>query len=141
MDKSLNVLVSGTYDILHGGHIQFFEDAKTLGDTLTVCFASGEIIKLGKNRVAAYPDDHKRKLLESLRCVDRVVESSDLDAVFNFDKHAMSKEYHVLAVTSDDKHIAEKVERYPHMRVVVLPKRNVLSDLSTTKIRYNVKND
>jgi glycerol-3-phosphate cytidylyltransferase-like family protein len=39
------VIVSGCYDLLHGGHIQFFNEAKALGGTnatLTISFASGE---------------------------------------------------------------------------------------------------
>jgi cytidyltransferase-like protein len=34
--------VSGCYDVLHAGHLQFFRDAKALGDYLTVSFASSE---------------------------------------------------------------------------------------------------
>lgn len=141
MEKNIKVLVSGTYDILHGGHIQFFEDAKKLGDSLSVCFASEEVIKLNKGRKAAYPDDHKKKLLESIKWIDFVLPSSEIDPVFNFAKYGDSGEYQILAVTSDDKNIGVKAERFPNMYVVVLPKRNELSDLSTTKIRENIKNE
>lgn len=37
------VFVSGCYDILHAGHVQFFREARALGDHLTVCFASNEV--------------------------------------------------------------------------------------------------
>ena len=33
------VFVSGCYDVLHAGHVEFFRAAKALGDHLTVCFA------------------------------------------------------------------------------------------------------
>lgn len=33
------VFVSGCYDIIHGGHVEFFQQAKALGDYLVVCFA------------------------------------------------------------------------------------------------------
>ena len=44
------IFVSGCYDILHAGHVQFFNEAKALGDHLTVCFASDEILWKHKNR-------------------------------------------------------------------------------------------
>jgi len=38
------VFVSGCYDILHAGHVQFFTEARALGDHLTVCFASEKFV-------------------------------------------------------------------------------------------------
>ncbi|MFZ9683667.1 MAG: adenylyltransferase/cytidyltransferase family protein, partial [Cephaloticoccus sp.] len=38
------IFVSGCYDIIHAGHIQFFREARALGDFLTVCFASAEVL-------------------------------------------------------------------------------------------------
>lgn len=69
------VFVSGCYDILHGGHIQFFKDARALGDHLTVCFASDEVYRAWKGREPALPEDSRRAILEELRCVDLVVMS------------------------------------------------------------------
>lgn len=34
--------VSGCYDILHAGHVQFFTEARALADRLVVSFASAE---------------------------------------------------------------------------------------------------
>ena len=65
--------VSGCYDILHAGHIQFFEEARALGDHLTVSFATEEVLWVHKARRPSIPDDHKKVLLEGLRCVDKVV--------------------------------------------------------------------
>ena len=48
------VFVSGCYDIIHGGHIQFFQDAKKLGDHLTVCFASADVLTLSKKDLLHY---------------------------------------------------------------------------------------
>ena len=40
----VKVFVSGCYDILHAGHLQFFEEARALGDYLTVSFANEDIL-------------------------------------------------------------------------------------------------
>src|SRR5277367_2904422 len=66
------VLVSGCYDVLHAGHVQFFREAKALGTHLTVCFASAEVLWLHKRRRSSLPDDHKRTLIAALEMVDEV---------------------------------------------------------------------
>lgn len=49
------VFISGCYDILHGGHIQFFKEARALGDHLTVCFASDNVLWEHKKRRTSIP--------------------------------------------------------------------------------------
>ncbi|MDB4459540.1 adenylyltransferase/cytidyltransferase family protein, partial [bacterium] len=67
------VFVSGCYDLLHAGHLQFFEEARALGDHLTVCFADEKILWQHKNRRPSLPDDHKMALLSAFPMVDQVV--------------------------------------------------------------------
>jgi len=38
--------IFGCYHILHGGHIQFFKEARALGNHLTGCFASDKVLSL-----------------------------------------------------------------------------------------------
>lgn len=38
------VFVSGCYDIMHAGHLQFFSEARALGDFLIVSFASDDVL-------------------------------------------------------------------------------------------------
>ena len=136
------VFVSGCYDILHAGHVQFFEDARALGEFLTVCFASDAVLLLAKKRKSSMPEDNKKILIGALRCVDEVVTSSDLDPVFDFKTHIERIKPAILAVTDDDKHIEEKrafcAER--GIQLVVLPKRNNVTRVSTTAILFSLKN-
>ena len=67
------VFVSGCYDILHAGHLQFFSEARALGDRLVVSFASDAVLAAHKQRASSLPEDHKKALIESLRMVDEVV--------------------------------------------------------------------
>ena len=67
------VFISGCYDILHGGHIQFFREARALGDQLTVCFASDKVLWEHKKRRSSIPQDHKLALMAALDMVDQVV--------------------------------------------------------------------
>ena len=73
------VFISGCYDIIHAGHIQFFEEARALGDHLTVSFASEEVLWHHKQRRPSIPDEHKKAVLEGLRMVDEVIIGTDHD--------------------------------------------------------------
>lgn len=136
----IKVFVSGCYDILHAGHIQFFMDARALGDHLTVCFASDDVLKLYKGRESAIPEDNKSVIIGSLKYVDQVVKSSDIDPIFDFVQHIESLKPDILAVTQDDKHKSAKralCKKY-NMKLVVLPKRTIATPISTTKIRQRM---
>jgi glycerol-3-phosphate cytidylyltransferase-like family protein len=49
------VFVSGCYDILHAGYVQFFREARALGSHLTVSFASAEVLWVHKRRRSSLP--------------------------------------------------------------------------------------
>jgi cytidyltransferase-like protein len=98
------IFVSGCYDILHAGHIQFFEEARALGDHLTVSFASAEVLWFHKRRKPAIPDDHKKAILEQLRLVDAVVVGTSVDPGIDFREHFLKIRPHALAVTEDDRY-------------------------------------
>ncbi len=98
------VFISGCYDILHGGHIQFFEEAKALGDYLIVSFASEEVLWEHKHRKPSIPDSHKRALLEGLRVVDEVVVGRGFKEGLDFEDEFLKARPAFLAVTEDDKY-------------------------------------
>lgn len=98
------IFVSGCYDILHAGHIQFFEEARALGDHLTVSFASAEVLWFHKRRKPAIPDDHKKAILEQLRVVDAVVVGTSVEPGIDFREHFLSIRPQALVVTEDDRY-------------------------------------
>lgn len=118
------VFVSGCYDILHGGHLQFFEEAKALGDYLIVSFASDEVLWLHKRRKPSIPDSHKRALLEGLRVVDEVVVGRGMKEGLDFEEEFLRLRPQVLAVTEDDKygHLKRDLCAAAGAEYVVLPK-------------------
>ena len=99
----VRVFVSGCYDILHAGHVQFFREARALGDHLTVCFASADALWRHKQRRASLPDDHKRALLEALEMVDDVVVGCDQTLGLDFESEFRRLHPDILAVTEDDR--------------------------------------
>lgn len=118
------VFVSGTYDLLHAGHIQFFKEARALGDSLTVTFCSDKNLMLYKGRHSCMPDDNKKVLLESIRYVDKVVVGSDDGGVWDFAPAFLADRPDILAVTTDDRFADEKREfcEKHGVQFVILPK-------------------
>lgn len=118
------IFVSGCYDILHAGHIQFFEEARALGDHLTVSFASAEVLWFHKRRKPAIPDDHKKAILEQLRVVDAVVIGTSVEPGIDFREHFLKIRPHALVVTEDDRYADLKKTLCAEVgaNYVVLPK-------------------
>jgi cytidyltransferase-like protein len=98
------VFVSGCYDILHAGHLQFFEEARAVGDYLIVSFASAEVLWHHKRRKPSIPDDHKRVLLQGLRMIDEVLVTTGHDEGLDFKEEFLRIRPDFLIVTEDDKY-------------------------------------
>jgi cytidyltransferase-like protein len=137
------VFVSGCYDILHAGHVEFFKEARALGDYLIVSFASDEVLKKFKKRISALPEDHKRYLLESLRVVDEVVMGTNTDdPVFDFRDEFIRLKPDLLVSTIDDKN-AEKKKEFCHShgaKYIQIGKNLSFKPISTTEIRERILN-
>lgn len=104
------VFVSGCYDIIHAGHIQFFSEARALGDHLTVCFASDDVLWDHKERRSSLPQEHKLELLRNLEVVDDAVVGENKTIGLDFQDHFRRIQPDILAVTEDDQHEAIKKE-------------------------------
>ena len=67
------IFVNGTFDILHPGHVQLLNYARSLGDSLIVAIDSDQRVRelKGDNR-PINPEDDRKLMLESLRSVDNV---------------------------------------------------------------------
>lgn len=131
------VFVSGCYDILHAGHVQFFREARALGSHLTVSFASAEVLWLHKRRRSSIPDEHKRALIAALDMVDEVIVSHGLEEGLDFKEDFLRLRPDVLAVTEDDKYGPLKRELCAQVgaKYVVLPKTPPqFTPISTTEI-------
>ena len=74
-EKSMkSIFVNGTFDILHPGHIQLLNYAKSLGDTLTVGIDSDRRVKEKKGYARpVYNVGDRAYMLQNLKAVDYVV--------------------------------------------------------------------
>jgi len=62
----------GTWDLLHVGHLALLQYCKTLGGTVAVGVASGDVVAKYKKHRPVIPLDQRMELLKALRCVDIV---------------------------------------------------------------------
>lgn len=67
------VITYGTFDILHYGHINLLERAKSFGDHLTVAISTDEFNWDEKQKKCYYSYDIRKKMVESIRYVDEVI--------------------------------------------------------------------
>ncbi len=65
------VLVFGSFDFLHAGHLHFFEQAKKRGDYLMVCVARDENVERAKGRKPFFSEKERLRMVAALRVVDR----------------------------------------------------------------------
>ena len=72
------VAVSGYFDPLHIGHVEYFKLAKELGDELVVIL-NNEVQSKLKNKKQFMSVEERKKIIEVLTYVDEVVISIDED--------------------------------------------------------------
>ena len=126
------VFVSGAFNVLHAGHIQFFKDARALGDYLIVSFPPADLLWNLYNKKSVLEDADKLALLRSISYIDEVVLSTDDDVEQSFRSAFVELKPDILAVTTDDLYVDAKKRLCDEVgaRLVVLEK--TLPEGSTT---------
>ena len=67
------IVVNGTFDVIHPGHLALLNYARSLGDFLLVAIDTDERVRELKGPGRPINNQHERKLLlENLRAVDQV---------------------------------------------------------------------
>ena len=99
------VFVSGAFNVLHAGHIRFFEDARALGDYLVVSYPPADLLWKIYDKKSVLEDADKMAVISALSMVDEVILSTDEDAALSFKSAFAAVQPQVLAVTTDDQYI------------------------------------
>lgn len=69
----MKVMVFGTFDILHPGHLNFFKQAKKHGDYLIVVVARDKTVVEAKGRLPRNPENVRLNNLKNAKIADKVV--------------------------------------------------------------------
>jgi len=70
------IIVSGGFDPIHSGHIDYFKAAKKHGDKLVVALNSDEWLENKKGKFFM-PFNERKAIIESIGCVDEVIDFED----------------------------------------------------------------
>ncbi|MAK19885.1 MAG: FAD synthase [Euryarchaeota archaeon] len=62
----------GVFDLLHAGHLHYLEQAKSLGDHLTVVVAHDDTVRIRKHEPVTN-HDLRRRMVEGLKPVDEAI--------------------------------------------------------------------
>ena len=107
--KKKIVLASGTFDLLHLGHVRFLEEAKKAGGKdaeLIVIVARDSTVKARKGKKPIMPENQRRALVESLKVVDEAILGWE---DFSIDKVIEKIKPDVIAVGHDQDGIEREV--------------------------------
>ena len=65
----MKVMAVGVFDLLHAGHLHYLEQAKSLGNHLTVVVAHDDTVRIRKHEPVT-KHDLRRRMVEGLKPVD-----------------------------------------------------------------------
>jgi FAD synthetase len=100
------VMVFGTFDIVHQGHLNMLWQARGLGDHLTVVIARDSTVKKLKHNQAMNSEAERKMNIKRLRIADRVVLGST-----GPNKYRVIKQYKpdIIALGYDQKYFTDKL--------------------------------
>ncbi|RJU95480.1 MAG: FAD synthase [Candidatus Poseidoniales archaeon] len=101
------VMAVGVFDLLHAGHLHYLEQAKALGDHLTVVVAHDDTVRIRKHEPVTN-QDLRRRMVEGLKPVDeaRIGNAPDVPI---FDILPLV-EPNVIALGYDQEHAEDRIK-------------------------------
>ena len=135
------VFVSGCFDLLHSGHIAFFEEAASYGDVY-VGLGSDKTISELKNRPTVFKEEERLYLVRSIRYVKNAWINRG-SGILDFEQEIGELKPDILFVnedgdSSDKKKLCEKL-RIEYVVSKRIPKENLKARSSTDlRIKSNI---
>jgi glycerol-3-phosphate cytidylyltransferase len=124
----IKVITYGTFDLFHYGHLKILERAKQLGDYLIVAVSTDEFNRI-KNKECVYPFEHRAKIVEAVKYVDRVIPEENWEQ-----KEADIKKYNIDVFVMGDDWQGKFDNLSKLCKIIYLPRT---PDISSTHIKQN----
>ncbi len=130
----VRVMATGTFDLLHMGHIYFLREAKKLGDELVVVVACDNTVRTLKHE-PVNPDHLRVDIIKELKMVDIAVIGKEYDMyeiVSDLKPDIIALGYDQLP---NEKTLREELQKrhLHHIHIVRLPKMDNITDLDGTR--------
>ncbi len=129
----VKVMATGTFDLLHMGHIYYLREAKKLGDKLVVIVALDSTVRKLKHEPIT-PEDMRLNIIKELKIVDDAMLGHEND-MYEIVKEVKPD---IIALGYDQIHNEKNIEqelkkRKLNVQVVRLPKYEGMDDLNGTR--------
>jgi len=129
----VKVMATGTFDLLHMGHIYYLKEAKKLGDELAVIVACDSTVRKLKHEPVTL-EKMRLEIIKELKIVDEAVLGHE-DDIYDVVKDI---EPDIIALGYDQIHNTEKIKqdlkkRNINAQVVRLSKYRGMDDLNGTR--------
>jgi FAD synthetase len=139
------ILAAGKFDILHLGHLAYLEQAKELGGSegeLVVVIALDKTIEKERGAPPVFPQEQRRRIVESLEVVDRAVLGYETE---DHTKIVLDVNPDIVALGYDQQTNVDTLqklfnERELKTKIVRLEKREANGLCSSTLIRKRILN-
>jgi len=129
----VKVMATGTFDLLHMGHIYYLKEARKLGDELVVIVARDSTVRKLKHEPVT-PEEMRLALIRELKMVDEALLG------YEDDMYAVVEEIKpdIIALGFDQIHNEEEIKhelkkRNINTRIVRLSKYSRMEDLNGTR--------
>lgn len=125
------VITYGTFDLLHYGHINLLQRAKSYGDYLIVVLSTDEFNWKEKKKKCYFSYEQRKRLLEAIRYVDLVIPEENWEQ-----KIQDVCTYHVDTFVMGDDWKGKFDFLRDYCEVIYLPRT---PEISTTQIKTELK--
>lgn len=135
--KKLIGYTTGVFDMFHVGHLRILQEAKNHCDYLIVGVSTDELVKSYKNKVPIIPFEDRKRIVESIQYVDKVVVQSHRDKMKAF--HEIG--FDIMFVGDDWKgsEIFSKLEKSLNLEGAKVFYFPYTKGVSSTKLRKRIK--
>lgn len=124
-------------DLFHRGHLEFIKKAKKLGDYLIIGLHPDDVVKRYKKREPIIPYGDRKKIIESIKEVDKVVEDC-----MDFREPAMFgnlKKYNVTIAVHGDDWLPPLYQKAREKKICKVIQVECYPYLSTTKLLTEIR--
>jgi len=131
--KVIKIFTIGVFDMFHYGHLRLFENAKLLGDHLTVGIVKDKAVRRYKGNNRPIINELMRaNIVRALKAVDAIMLMNEFAIPEN-----MFNQFDIFVIGEDQQHI-KNIEKIPPKKLTILPREK---SISTSDIIKKIKND